>query len=234
MAAAPVQAGPVAVPSFWNWDEEVLFVHIPKNAGTSIAGAFRAHYEETGKRMRTPNSRHGMEPAAWYRNTLGKDRYDELFTFAVVRNPWDRVASQYRFSVIRKSWKLNRVHPPLGNEEFKVELGKCRASFKYWLLDFCENRHYWPTGLAWQDVPFTRMPQTYWTHGHGSLRVKKIYRYEQMDEMWGDLEKRFNIKRLHENGTSSGEQYRDYYDDETRAYIEEHYRDDIDRFGYEF
>lgn len=216
------------------WTANTFFVHVPKNGGTSINRAFREVNVDREHKWHTPRTAHGYEPASWYRNTLGKPKWDGMWSFAIVRNPWDRIVSQYRFSVFKAPWKLNRVWPVMSEAEHSEELYKCRMDFKYWLTDFCENRHYWPSGLTWQDTPFTRMPQTYWLYGGDKRLVKKVYRFEEMDEMWADLGERFGVVRRHEKASRADTDYRDHYDDETRAFVEKAFADDIERFAYSF
>ena len=62
----------------------VVFVHVPKAAGTSVATA-------------TIGRRAGHFTAAEIRAAMGP-AFDRMFTFSVVRNPMDRLASAYRFA----------------------------------------------------------------------------------------------------------------------------------------
>ena len=63
----------------------VLFVHVPKTGGTSVA---RALYGTEGGGHRTVRE---------VRAALGRQRADALFSFAVVRDPVGRAASAYRY-----------------------------------------------------------------------------------------------------------------------------------------
>lgn len=93
-----------------------LFVHVPKAAGTSIAGAFapldlmRAGRGEkdAAKRQAWIESKGYPDAlldlpthatAAQIKETLGEDRFATLFKFAVVRNPWDMELSWYTYNV---------------------------------------------------------------------------------------------------------------------------------------
>ncbi len=95
-----------------------LFIHVPKAAGTSIAGAF-AHVDlmRLAKQYKDPAARQAWieakelpvavldlpihVTAEKVRETLGKDQFESLFRFAVVRNPWDMELSWYTYNVKR-------------------------------------------------------------------------------------------------------------------------------------
>lgn len=97
-------------------DPAFLFVHVPKAAGTSIAGAL-AHVDlmRAGRRQKEPGQRTAWieskgfpaavldlpihATAARIKQTLGVDRFAALFRFAVVRNPWDMELSWYTYNV---------------------------------------------------------------------------------------------------------------------------------------
>jgi hypothetical protein len=63
----------------------VLFIHVPKTGGTSVA---RALYGTAGIGHRTIRE---------VRDELGREPADALFSFAVVRDPVDRLASAFRY-----------------------------------------------------------------------------------------------------------------------------------------
>ena len=93
-----------------------LFIHVPKAAGTSIAGAF-AHVDlmRAAKKHKDPAARQTWieakelpdavldlpihVTAETVRETLGQERFESLFRFAVVRNPWDMELSWYTYNV---------------------------------------------------------------------------------------------------------------------------------------
>ena len=74
-----------------------IFIHVPKTAGTSIAAAL-------GRRKCI----HGTSRD--YRTLLGR-RYDEMFSFAFVRNPRDRFMSLYRYARMRESHHHSATFP---------------------------------------------------------------------------------------------------------------------------
>lgn len=63
---------------------QTIFIHIPKNAGTSISKAL-----------------YGLDPWHWTASDLyriNRAKYQAYFKFALVRNPFDRLFSAYRYA----------------------------------------------------------------------------------------------------------------------------------------
>ena len=65
---------------------DIIFIHIPKAAGTSIAN------EIYGKR-------NGHLTASQVVKILGKDEFNRKFSFSISRNPYDRLVSSYFYAV---------------------------------------------------------------------------------------------------------------------------------------
>jgi hypothetical protein len=92
-----------------------VFIHVQKSAGTSIKGAL-AYYDLMRQGARVDSAKR----AAWIaaknlpesvldlpthatalqvQTCIGAERFDSLFSFAVVRNPWDRELSWYTYNL---------------------------------------------------------------------------------------------------------------------------------------
>jgi hypothetical protein len=101
-------------------DKKIIFVHIPKTAGSSIAkslalGGGKVQFGGMNKVYDTHTTARQLK--ASYPN------YDNFFTFAFVRNPWDRLYSWFTFLCNGRT-----VGPELRH--------KVRAlGFKCWLME---------------------------------------------------------------------------------------------------
>ena len=95
-----------------------LFIHVPKTAGNSIQHILKDYSEDsivTTARRQDGIERFGVRndkyhttkhsPLSQYRKVLEPELYDQLFKFATIRNPWERMISRY-FSLHRrvKAW----------------------------------------------------------------------------------------------------------------------------------
>ena len=77
-----------------NSDLNLLFIHVPKNAGKSIMKAFGIGADPVLKRSvveSVATERASLHPEGRYKS----DYIDKLIKFAVVRNPWDLQVSSF-------------------------------------------------------------------------------------------------------------------------------------------
>ncbi|QEC69079.1 sulfotransferase family protein [Panacibacter ginsenosidivorans] len=80
-----------------NYDHHYIFIHIPKNAGTSVY-----------KALSFSNSTHAE--AKQYKQMLGKS-YEDFFSFCFVRNPFDRFISTYNYARLEESYYHSSIDP---------------------------------------------------------------------------------------------------------------------------
>jgi len=183
---------------------KVIFVHIPRTGGSSIEAALGIKSKLTNNfTFECFEGKHGT--ASEYKKEWPQWPY--FFKFSFVRNPWDRIASNYEFM---------KVHPlsPL----YKIEL-----SFKQWLYNKDSS---WGHFLDKQNKGYSYFLDQ---------ELNFIGKYENLQSDWDFICRSININSLlpHINKTQR-KQYTEYYDDETRQIVAEKYRKDIDDFSYKF
>jgi hypothetical protein len=208
-----------------------LFVHIAKTGGTSVRAALeRERWREpwalarflcsrlsalSGHRLGVKLPRHAKAIAA--REMLPRELYDRLFKFAFVRNPWDLQVSSFHH--IRRE----RPHLLGPHQDF--------AAFLCHKLDPARPFQYHI------DTSIERQSD-YLIDLHGNVIVDFVGRYERLEEDFAEACRRIGITTPalphRRRSTDRGRDYRSYYTDETRALVADHFRADVEMFGYQF
>jgi hypothetical protein len=206
---------------------DVLFVWVPKCAGTSIYTTlvkYGCAKERWGDPLQ-PFDNRGMVTFGHVdvlqlaqAGIIERAYFERAFKFAFVRNPFDRAVSLYRY--------LRRIR----NEAVPPE-----TTFS----EFCESvggGDYPPVGLYNYRGLNQCNPIVRWlTDSSGKLIVDFVGRYENLEADFQEACRRIGIREPipHKNSTRHMP-YREHYDDHTRAIIERVYREDLERFGYSF
>ena len=193
---------------------KLLFIHIPKNAGRSVWEMMEKQYPDTRK-IAWGHARLKDAPKK-YRKKLNK-----YTTFAIVRNPWDRMVSLYHFLYQQKKSFMcyDGVERPTS---IIPELG-----FEKWLLGYGKVAH------RTQRLITTQTPQLDWLIVNHQMKCDIIVRFETLYE---DLHKviEFDNEDFPCKHKSKRGQYQDMYNDKTDAFIRKHFKKDIEYFGYQF
>ncbi|MGD8854371.1 MAG: sulfotransferase family 2 domain-containing protein, partial [Gammaproteobacteria bacterium] len=180
-----------------------LFVWINKTAGLSLSRAL-------GIDKNLYNHYTAME----LREILGVEKFASMFKFCFVRNPWDKVVSEFRFRI----WT--------SQNEITAD-----ASFTDWVRSTYVDRD-----PRYHDWPKMFLPQLEWlTDEKGEVAVDFIGRFENLQNDFDKICAAINIDRQvlpHENRSREDKSYRSYYDSETKAVVEEIFKPDIEFFGY--
>ena len=181
-----------------------IFIHINKTGGTSI--------EEILKKLsRNLNVKHHFIQK--YRKLAdAKHGFENYFKFTIVRNPWDRLLSNYFY----KKLNYNNLIQDL--------------SFKKWITNSCDGNYSFEYSLS-------RHTQLDWiVDENGEVVVDFIGKFENLQEDFDTICDKIGIPRqkLPHKNKSKHKHYTEYYDDETRAIVAEKYAKDIEYFGYKF
>jgi hypothetical protein len=195
------------------WIERgIVYIHIPKAAGTSINQAL------FGRFVGHPRAR---DIERW-----GSQRLRAVPRFSVTRNPWDRLLSAYRFA--RRGTGIGEAvagmrHPELYRiPEFD--------SFERFLFDWLA-----PRDINRLDPVF--QPQcSFVLDSSGRLLVDHLGRVEDMGPTSAFVERTIGTIEAIPWTNMSGEpmDYREMYTPKMAALAGEIYRADVEAFGYEF
>ncbi len=201
-------------------DLKLIFVHIPKNAGTSI---YKTYFDDGGGRGRffghhNWSKYHRDVPEKWNRYT----------TFSVVRNVWDRVVSSYKYSKKEISFWHNAKNPEqseMGKHPDYDVLKNKSFSEAVDMLNKLEHQ-------GW-DCQYP-----YICDEDQNIMVDRILKMEnlesELNEMLKDLGEERKISLQEKNVTREEKDYCKWYGKEERKKVEEYYKTDIELFNYSF
>ena len=192
--------------TFYSRDHNLIFIHVPKCAGTTINSAILAAVNRGKPTPALRLKRQGTHTRAVnVRKIVGERDWERCWSFGVVRNPWERLVSFYAFLRLRE-----RIS------------GK--ISFQSWLVSS-------PRRVD----RVKRTAQSSWLCDGDRQIVDTIFRFEHLDKVQKALSEHLGqrITFAWYKKTDHGD-YPDFYDARTRAWVERVHAEDIERFGYEF
>lgn len=194
------------------WQQaKLIFVHVPKNGGTSINnalyGRFMGHF-----RVRD----------------IERVRPDLLRTqpsLAVTRNPWARAYSAWNFA--RKGAEMTDGAQIRHAERYR---GAEFASFERFVMDWLPGRD-----LGREDYVFRPQTQFLLTRA-GQVGVAHLGRIEDTGTYLPFLEETLGrrVEIGHLNRTADPFRYREAYTPGMRDMLARCYADDLERFPYDF
>lgn len=193
--------------------QKCIFVHIPKTGGSSVTTIL--------KRDSLLSSKHEIISDGGQGSTfgelveLGGRSAGEYFSFAFVRNPWDRFVSAYHYVVQRRP-ELTAVSTFGKFADFARAVGDDPAEFL--------------------SIRYFRPQWNFLQPGDSGQQIDFVGRFENFD-----VDLKYALKKIgHSNvrirhrKKSRRSDYREYFDDETRRAVGKIYARDIDYFEYSF
>ena len=204
-----------------------IFVQVPKTGSTSIRAilgkAISPHLNlweiktlmerywlvRGGRKDRVLESLYLTLPKK-RRLERGREQFNNYFKFGFVRNPWDRVVSLY------ERQEALELRNKMSFEEFVDWIQYSSAT--------CVHSSPHRYQLDWFVDP------------NGKVLADFIGRFERLEQDWRIVANKLGIKRSlpHSRPNLRERHYREYYNNKTRAIIEDRFRVDIEHFDYRF
>ena len=190
---------------------ELLFIHIPKTAGTSINRTLELPRPNRPKFKKHYNISELVQ-------LLPPEVLTRAFVFSVVRNPWDRLVSFYFF---RRTVYLNRKseRTPKRDQHF--------SSFEHWVYAEQEAGTLGKVNLR---------PQWEWFYDRDDQPVVNfIGRFERIEADFQRLCEQLGLPPIaleFHNKSRRPADYRELYNKHLYKLVEEVYWRDIELFGY--
>lgn len=224
-----------------------LFVHVPKTAGMSIEQVFLQlvglTWETRGPlllggnddpRRGPPRLEHLTAGEYVARGHLTAHQFESYFKFSFVRNPWDRIVSEYKYrgypvKVDFKTYLFKHLPAPGWTD------GYCHVVPQYdflhdeggrLLVDFVGRYETLQADFdkvcARVGIPPTRLPRVNRSLEEARPRSFRDLRKQVRRAIW-------SRERQH-----TFPHYTDYYDDESRELVGRLFRKDVEAFSYGF
>lgn len=202
----------------------IWYVDIPRTSSSSIrtelSGCFGSIYGKADLIDSSFNVKRQLIDshltAREMRNQFGESLWSNLFTFSIVRNPWDRMLSifQYRKAV----------------RELAIQ-----TSFAHYLDFFFKDPRNEESPYSYHGYYFQSID--YLTDEFGKIMVDYIGRYENRSKDFGIIRSKCNCSNLGElkiQESANKQSYRLHYSLESREKVAAICKKDIDAFGYTF
>ena len=190
-----------------NHELKCIFIHIPRTAGSSLSTAINKGRRREEGVIEGP-IHFGKN---WVVKEYGEDLWDEYFKFSFVRNPWDRLLSQY-------SWRVAKHQDDVQDRDFNE-----------WVI--------WRSEQKKKREMLTKQVDTIICGSE--IIVDFVGQYENLHRDYTTLCEKLNIvdpvELPHKHNKKSGRKpYSDIYTDVTKEIVQDYYRKDIEMFRYTF
>lgn len=179
----------------------IAFIHINKCGGTSVEAALGIPQIHDTARQRIKK--------------IGIDAWRRLYTFGIVRHPYGKVVSQYRY-------RARRRYP--GMDDGRIPLND-------WVL-----RAYGAKEKPYYDNRLMFAPCYEWLVGDDDeIAVGRIFKLETIDADWRVFQRETGktVALPHKNKADGDGPHVESLSDEARRVIDAHFAADFAAFGYE-
>ena len=214
-------------------DGKVIFVHVPKCAGSSVEERLGVHPQNALKNVLREDLLCGLYDGARMlslqhlkahemRTRLGEEKWNGArIRFAFVRNPWDRLVSEW-------TWRLDHKLSVCGAQTFSEFARAVAGGARPPPADHFDSQ-----------ASFLLDPND--AEGE-TLLVDVVGRFETLADdwrdkvvpsVWPDALARATLP-LEQTSSRRGKDYREMYDAETVEVVRKMYEQDVTMFGYRF
>jgi hypothetical protein len=202
-----------------------IFVHPPQTGGTSVRRVIGWDFQRnTDKEFAAllPKVTRNVHIIGDYIHTSasilrerfkGKE-WDEAYKFGIVRNPFDRVVSMYHHEHVETR----------GLKEYGKRL------FKQWLIDYKGDTSF--------DFLYHLRPYTCWdifSDGENII-LDDVYEFETFFFRWSEVCQKLGVPNtpIRHDHRSTRKPYQGYYDDESREFVAQYFKKDLEYWHYGF
>lgn len=207
---------------------KIIFIHIPKCAGTSITNLFFDDYKLNWKEpnydihygwcpKRKIHMQHATPLELLKLGLISSDTWNSYYKFTIVRNPWDRARSDYFW--LMKTRKINDSFQNYINKS-----GQFRKILKEKKSIFYRGDHL--------------TPQCNYLETGSNGKIDKVIKFENLDSGVNEILE--NVKLTgqivpHVNaGKKNYRHYSHFYTNSRKKMVDDKYKKDITELNYQF
>lgn len=204
-----------------------VFIHIPKTGGHSVDKYFiQKGLVDDDKWHCTGNQ---------IMKYMGVEKWKEYQTFTIVRNPWDRMVSEY-------SWQGG-----LGKDQIPTPWGDKNVTFKQFLKMVFNSPHdhhdmnlvrNFDTWYRLQEVKDGHLNDQYSfiTDQNNNMIIDNLIRFENLNQQFKQMLTKVGLppEDLPHLNKSKHKHYTEYYDQESIDLVACRFKRDIETLGYDF
>jgi hypothetical protein len=221
-------------------EEKLVFLHIPKNAGTAIEDAGDSYGVKWGRYMDFGACDLGFNDckASWHQppaKILRSNMYTQGRVFCVVRDPYARAVSEYKYLVANPEYR--------GAFRQIIEQEGCSATGLNTMLDQALTL-FKSSASQHEAINLCHMiPQSYYVWGAPDADGRRcqwcheVLHHEQLPESFNDLMERFNmdvrLPHSHVNEGSCANLTVNDLSSSVRDLLTDVYQDDLALLGYD-
>jgi hypothetical protein len=189
--------------------KKFVFLHIPKNAGTSIERALEEFSDVPRQQWQGQSGSYKIN----YQHAMLSELKvpSTCFVFAFVRNPWDRMVSYYHHLIRMKLFTRERI------------------AFSSFVRIWCKYKRLPIKSL--HPARHFMQPQVIWTES-----ADFVGRFETLSQDFNIVCERLGIQDRHLPVINASDHtpYVEHYSKSTQAMIGSYYSRDIEKFSYSF
>lgn len=204
-----------------------VFIHIPKTGGHSVDKYFiQKGLVDDDKWHCTGNQ---------IMKYMGVEKWKEYQTFTIVRNPWDRMVSEY-------SWQGG-----LGKDQIPTPWGDKNVTFKQFLKMVFNSPHdhhdmnlvrNFDTWYQLQEIKDGHLNDQYSfiTDQNNNMIIDNLIRFEDLNQQFKQMLTKVGLppENLPHLNKSKHKHYTEYYDQESIDLVACRFKRDIETLGYDF
>ena len=190
-----------------------IFVHVQKTGGSSIWRALAPFCDPSDFALMQRYWLHSHSTATQIMRVVGRQIWDDYFTFAFERNPWDKCLSLYYYQL--QNW--HRYRKPFRPRN---------PTFRQW---------FYPYGFLVKKM----RPSFEMYSDEGQICVKYLGRYERLQEDFAEICQRIGLGKVdlpvsNKSQLRTDPGYREHYTTPMRRRVERVFHREIELLGYSF